>query len=133
MESTEQNLEEPAFEAGFHQPVHTRAVPDIISVAYAETNPVEIYDRWLWKDLYPYLLLKIAVCPDIVVAIYEKEFDTAVRKMGQSPEGSGELSGDDVLVFVPKVNYIAEQIYPGGSSGKDSRKEANCLSLFTGS
>jgi hypothetical protein len=133
MESTEQNLEEPAFEAGFHQPVHTRAVPDIISVAYAETNPVDIYYRRLWKDLYPYLTLKIVVCPDIVVAIYEKEFHTAVRKMGQSPEDAGELSGDDILVFVPKVKYIAEQIYPGGFLRQRLRKEANCLSLFTGS
>ena len=56
------------------------------------------------------LLLEVAVGPYIMVAGEEMHLDAHVGKLRQLTEETRVALGHDVLVFVPEVKHIAEQI-----------------------
>ena len=55
-------------------------------------------------------LLQIAVGPQVVVAREIVHFDPVVGKFGELSEETRESLGNDISVFVPEIEHVAEQI-----------------------
>jgi hypothetical protein len=70
------------------------------------------------------LLLKIAIGPDVMIARKEVDIDSHVCQLGYLTEETGVAFGDYILVFIPKVKHIAQQIN-GTCLMLDAVKEAH--------
>ena len=59
------------------------------------------------------LLLQIVVGPDVVIACEVMHLNTHVGQFRQLAQKAGKALGDDVFVFVPEVEHVAQQIDSG--------------------
>jgi hypothetical protein len=75
-------------------------------VVYLRRQRLRMYDESAF-------LLKVAVCPYVVVACEEVHLHANIRKLRELAEEPCVAFRNHVSVFVPEVEYVAEQVYRG--------------------
>ena len=55
-------------------------------------------------------LLKISVCPDIMVSVEKVHLHAGICQSGQCPQRSGISARDDIFIFIPEIEYVAQKI-----------------------
>ena len=114
MDGREETLADAVVEDGTYEAEFTVGIAQSVAVGEEERASVDFGGQRLPVDDDTTLLLEIAVCPDVVVAGKEMDFDTHVCQFGQFAEETGVATGHDITVFVPEVKHVAKEIDGGG-------------------
>ena len=109
MKHAEEELEDLAMENSSKETVSERHFTQTVAMPQTEPLSGNLYKSRL-SQLYHSELLKIAVRPDIVIALKEIYLHASVHQQLQSREYADISFRDDIPIFVPEVPDIPKKI-----------------------
>lgn len=104
-------------------------VAQSVAMGEIEHLAVDVHRLGLFMENHSTFLLQIAVHPDVVVAGEVMHLHTHVGQLRQFAQEARVALGHHILVFIPEVEHIAEQIH-GGSFMLDVVEESHQAALM---
>ena len=129
MQRTEPALAERVVEYASNGVEFGIVVAESIAMSHVEYLAVDFHGRGLVVNNYPTFFFKVAIHPDVVVAREEMHLHAHVGEFRQFAEKPGIAFRHYILVFIPEVEHVAQQI-DGGSLVLDVVEKAHQASLL---
>ena len=99
-------------------------VTHAVAMSQKELMAINLRRLFLFVQNDATLLLQVFIGPDVVIACKVMHLDTHVGQFRQLTQKPRKTFGNDILVLIPEIKHIAQQIN-GGSLLLDTVKETH--------
>ena len=129
MKHAEKELSQRIMEKSAKEAVAERNRAKAVTMSKAETLALDLNYSRLDKLLHAQLL-KIAVCPHIVVSLEEVYTHTSVHQILKSGKDTNVALRYDIAILVPEVPYVPKKIQSLGICGQRTEKSDKTAFTF---